>query len=117
RYDLIDFLFIEPAALIKFSESIVTQLDLGVNAYIKEDYWVGLAYRTGSGNRIAHETMGGRGASLNVFGGVRVDKYFFGYSFDYTFSSISSRTLGSHEIMLGAKFGDSARRYRWLNRY
>lgn len=117
RYDIIDFLFVEPAALLKISEVAVTQLDLGINAYIKEDYWLGFAYRTGAGNRISHISLEGRGSSLNFFGGVRVDKYYFGYCFDYTLSSIGSKTLGSHEITIAAKFGDSARRYRWLNRY
>lgn len=117
RYDIIDFVYIEPAALLKISEANVSQLDLGVNTYIKEDYWVGAAFRTGSGNRISHESIAGRGASINFFGGARVDKYYFGYCFDYTLSSIGSRTLGSHEITIAAKFGDSARRYRWLNRY
>ena len=26
-------------------------------------------------------------------------------------------SFGSHEFMFAAKFGDNARRYRWLNRY
>ena len=117
RYDIIDFLFVEPAALLKASEKAVVQLDLGINTYIKEDYWVGIAYRTGSGNRISHVSLEGRGSSINFFGGARVDKYYFGYCFDYTLSSIGSKTLGSHEITIAAKFGDSARRYRWLNRY
>jgi len=26
-------------------------------------------------------------------------------------------TFGSHELMAAVKFGDTARRYRWLNTY
>jgi len=26
-------------------------------------------------------------------------------------------SYGSHEFMVAIKFGDNARRYRWLNRY
>jgi type IX secretion system PorP/SprF family membrane protein len=117
RFDLIDFLFIEPSFLFKFSENIVSQLDLNVKFYYKEDYWAGISYRTGSGTKIAQETLGGRGSALIFMAGARVDKYFFGYAFDYSFSSISAKTIGSHELMLAVKFGDSARRYRWLNRY
>ncbi len=117
RFDLIDFLFIEPSFLFKASESIVAQVDLNVKVYYKEDYWAGVSFRSGGGSRIAQESLNGRGSSLIIMAGARVDKYFFGYAFDYTFSSISSKTIGSHEIMLAAKFGDSARRYRWLNRY
>ena len=117
RFDLIDFLFIEPSFLFKASESYVAQVDLNLKFYYKEDYWAGFSYRSGGGSRIAQESLSGRGASLIIMAGARVDKYYFGYAFDYTFSSISSKTIGSHELMIAAKFGDSARRYRWLNRY
>jgi type IX secretion system PorP/SprF family membrane protein len=117
RFNLIDFLFIEPSFLFKFSENIVVQNDLGVKLYYKEDYWGGVAYRTGSGSRVSSESIGGKGSSLIFNVGSRVDKFYLGYSFDYTFSSISKNTYGSHEIILAVKFGDSARRYRWLNRY
>lgn len=117
RYDPIDFLFVEPSFLLKISQGAVSQLDMNVKFYFKEDYWGGISYRTGSGSRIATESLNGRGSALIFMAGARVDKYYFGYAFDLTFSSIRSHTLGSHEIMLAIKFGDSARRYRWLNRY
>ena len=117
RYDLIDFLFIEPSFLLKVSENAVAQLDVNLKFYFKQDYWLGISYRTGSSSRIAAQSTSGRGSSMIVMAGARVDRYYFGYAFDYTFSSISSRTIGSHELMIAVKFGDSARRYRWLNRY
>jgi hypothetical protein len=49
--------------------------------------------------------------------GLRFDKLYFGYSFDYGFNEISLRTYGSHEIILAIKLGDSTRRYRWYERY
>jgi type IX secretion system PorP/SprF family membrane protein len=117
RFDLIDFLFVEPSFLFKFSENVVVQNDLTLKFYYKDEYWGGVSYRTGSGSRVSSESIGGRGSSLIFMVGVKVDKFFFGYSFDYTFSSISKNTYGSHEIILAVRFGDSARRYRWLNRY
>jgi type IX secretion system PorP/SprF family membrane protein len=117
RYYMIDYLFIEPSILLKVSENSVAQLDANLKFYIKEDYWAGISYRTGSYSRISAESISGRGTSLIIMAGARIDKYYFGYAFDYTFSSISARTVGSHELMIGIKFGDSARRYRWLNRY
>jgi type IX secretion system PorP/SprF family membrane protein len=117
RFNLIDFLFVEPSFQFKLSENVVVQNDIGVKLYYKEDYWGGVSYRTGSGSRVANETISGRGSSLIFIVGARVDKFYLGYSFDYTFSSISKNTYGSHEIILAVKFGDSARRYRWLNRY
>ena len=117
RFDLIDFLFIEPSFLFKFSESVIAQVDANLKCYYKEDYWAGLSYRTGSGSRVSAESIQGRGSSLIIMLGARIDKFYIGYAFDYTFSSIGAKTLGSHEVMLSVKFGDSSRRYRWLNRY
>lgn len=117
RFDLIDFLFIEPSVLLKVSEVAIAQLDANLKFYYKEDYWAGVSYRTGSGSRVTAESISGRGSSLIFMVGLRIDKFYFGYAFDYTFSSIGAKTLGSHEVMLSVKFGDSSRRYRWLNRY
>ena len=117
RFDVIDFLFLEPSFLFKASESMVAQIDMNIKVYYKEDYWAGISYRSGSSSRIVQDSDKGRGSSLIIMAGARVDKYYLGYAFDYTFASISARTIGSHEIMVAAKFGDSARRYRWLNRY
>lgn len=117
RYSLIDFLFVEPSFFFKFSENVVVQNDITLKMYYKDEYWGGISYRTGSGSRVSSESIGGRGSSLIFLMGAKVDKFYFGYSFDYTFSSISKNTYGSHEIILAVRFGDSARRYRWLNRY
>jgi type IX secretion system PorP/SprF family membrane protein len=101
--DVNDYIVIEPSLLLKTSERINLQLDIGAKMYFHENYWAGLAYRTG-------------GAAI-VMGGVRVDKFYIGYAFDYTMSSIMKQSYGSHEFMFAVKFGDSARRYRWLIRY
>lgn len=117
RFAAIDYIFLEPSFNFKFSENIVSQLDLNMTAYFKEDYWGGLAYRTGSGSTVTTETLGGRGSALIIYGGAKIEKVFVGYSFDYTLSSVQQNTWGSHEIMVAMRFGDNARRYRWLNRY
>ena len=117
RFDLIDFLFVEPSFLLKTTERFSAQGDVNLKFYFKEDYWAGLTYRTGGGFQLYDETLAGKGSSVIIMAGARVDKFYFGYAFDYTLSSIQKNTLGSHEIMLAVKFGDNARRYRWLNRY
>ncbi len=117
RFDMIDFLFAEPSFLLKATESLIAQVDMSLKFYIKEDYWAGISYRTGGGRNIREEAVEGTGASIIFIGGARVDKFYFGYAFDYTLSSIAKYSIGSHEIMFAVKFGDSARRYRWLNRY
>ncbi len=104
-YDYVvnDFFSIEPSILIKTTGSFKGQADFNTKFIFNDEYWVGLSYRTGG--------------ALIFMGGVRVDKFFFGYAFDYTLSSIMKHSYGSHEFMVALKFGDSARRYRWLNRY
>lgn len=106
KFEVNRFVLVEPTTLIKVSEKGALQLDLTARAYYREDYWGGLSYRTGA-----------EGGSIIFLAGVRVNKYYFGYAFDYTLSAIGSNTLGSHEFMIGLKFGENARRYRWLNRY
>ena len=101
--DINDYIMVEPSFLVKTSENWRFQVDAGAKVYFQDNYWGGLAYRTG-------------GAIIGM-GGVRVDKFYFGYAFDYTLSSIMKHSLGSHEFMFAVKFGDSARRYKWLIRY
>lgn len=103
NFEVSDAIILEPSVLIKTSELWNFQMDLSAKAYIMEDYWAGLSYRTGG--------------ALIVMGGLRVDKFFFGYAFDYTLTSIQKHSFGSHEFMLAMKLGDSARRYKWLIRY
>lgn len=98
-----DNLTLEPSFLFKTTENFIAQLDITTKVLYADDYWGGISYRTGG--------------ALIFFGGVKVDKYYIGYAFDYTLSSIMKHTYGSHEFTLIAKFGDNARRYRWLSRF
>lgn len=97
------YTIIQPAFLIKMSEQLKPQADIGVTYIYNQGFWAGLAYRT-SGALIA-----------NI--GVKYQNIFFGYAFDYTLQEIQSITYGSHEITVALKFGDNSRRYRWLDRY
>ena len=94
----------EPSLLLTFTERFSTSLDLNVKAYYKQDYWAGLSYRS-------------TGSMIAMFG-VRYQQFTFGYAFDYSFTDVSTLSRsGSHELMIGYKIGDTARRYRWLNRF
>jgi type IX secretion system PorP/SprF family membrane protein len=96
-----------PSVLIQLSEQqkpfINPLAEFGLNYILKQSFWAGLSYRT-SGAIIA-----------NI--GVRYSKMFIGYSFDFTLQQIQRITYGTHEINIAWKFGDSARRFRWLDRY
>ena len=117
RFLVSDMVYLEPSFLMKTTESFVSQLDVNAKLYVREDYWAGLSYRTGGSYSLSEESLRGGGASFIVMGGARFDKFYFGYAFDYNLSAISKYSIGSHELMLGVRFGDNARRYRWLNRY
>jgi type IX secretion system PorP/SprF family membrane protein len=92
-----------PSVLIKMSEQIKPQADIGLNFIYNQSFWTGLTYRT-SGAIIA-----------NV--GVKYSHVYIGYAFDFTLQDIQRITYGTHEINLAWKFGDSARKFRWLDRY
>lgn len=94
---------LQPSFLIMTSEQFMPQADIGLNYIFENVFWGGLAYRT-SGALIAHV-------------GVKHEKMFFGYAFDFTMQEIQRVTYGTHEITIAVKFGDSMRRYRWLDRY
>ena len=92
-----------PSALIRMSEELRPQADIGMNFEYKQSFWAGLTYRT-SGAVIA-----------NV--GVNHTNLYIGYALDFTLNDIQRITYGTHEINCAWKFGDSARKYRWLDRY
>lgn len=94
---------VEPSTLILFNEMFRFQADITMKAYYKRQYWFGISGRT-TGDII-------------VMGGLKFRNYYFGYSYDYGFNGISRYSFGSHEVCLAAKFGDTARKYRWLDRY
>jgi type IX secretion system PorP/SprF family membrane protein len=98
---------IRPAVLIMLSEQqnpVVSPLvEFGVNYIYNQSFWAGLSYRTS------------KAIIANV--GVKRSNVFIGYSFDFTLQEIQRITYGTHELNVAWKFGDSARRYRWLDRY
>jgi type IX secretion system PorP/SprF family membrane protein len=96
---------IEPSAMMKSSDMLFKsfQMDISTRVYYKEDYWMGLSYRTND--------------AIILLAGMKFDRYYLGYACDFTLSDIRKQSFGTHELTIVAKFGDSARRYRWINRY
>lgn len=94
---------LQPSFLLMTSEQFMPQADIGLTYIYQNNFWGGLAYRT-SGALVA--TLG-----------VKHERMFFGYAFDFTMQEIQRVTYGTHEITIAVKFGDSMRRYRWLDRY
>ena len=94
---------LSPSSLIKFAENGKLQADISGKLYYQQSYWGGLTYRTGH--------------AIIVMAGVSIDKLIFGYAFDIGLNSIMKHSYGTHEFTFIAKFGENARRYRWLNRF
>ena len=96
---------LEPSAFIKSSDMFFNalQLDLTARMYYKEDYWAGISWRT-------HD-------AIIMMIGLKYDKFYFAYAVDFTLTDIRHQSFGSHELTLALKFGESARRYRWINAY
>lgn len=93
----------EPSFILRTNERLQILSDLSIRFFYNREYWFGMSVRT-SGELIA-------------LIGMKFSNMYFAYSFDYGFNGITKFSKGSHEITLAAKFGDSARRYRWLERY
>lgn len=96
---------LEPSALLKASDMFFSslQMDLTARIYYKEDYWIGLSWRTND--------------AIIAMMGLKYDRFYFAYAFDFTLTDIRSQSFGTHELTLAVKFGENARRYRWLNAY
>ena len=103
RFELSDMFVLEPGALLKTTENWDPQGDFTVKLYYTDQFWGGLSYRTDK--------------SVILLLGVKIEGFYFGYSFDWAFSEIAHFNYGSHEVTLSYKLGDNARRYKWLNRY
>jgi type IX secretion system PorP/SprF family membrane protein len=96
---------LEPSAFIKSSDMLLKalQLDLTSRIYYKNDYWAGISWRTDD--------------AIIMMIGLKYDRFYFAYAFDFTLTDIRQQSLGTHELSLAVKFGTNARRYRWLNAY
>ena len=102
---------IQPSLLIKVSElDMIPQVDFGATYIYDQHLWAGLTYRT-SGAFIANVMF------RIIPPGLNKGAMFFGYAFDFTTNKIQSVTYGTHEITFAVKFGDSAKRFRWLDRF
>lgn len=96
---------LEPSAMLKSSDMLFKafQADISTRIYYKGDYWAGISYRTQD--------------AMIMLLGFTYDRFYFAYAFDFTLTDIRKYSFGSHELSFAVKFGDNARRYRWLNKY
>lgn len=91
KFTINDNFEIQPSVLLKGTEKSPINADLNVKTFYKKNYWLGLSYRTSE--------------SAVCMVGIKISRYYIGYGFDYTFSTIRNYSSGSHEIMLGVDIG------------
>jgi type IX secretion system PorP/SprF family membrane protein len=96
-------LYIAPSFLLKATSNRIYQAEVATRFSYEDRIWLAVSYRT---PRIAGITLG-----------VRAQKLFIGYTYEYNFDTIRHYSIGSQEICLIYRLGDTARRYRWLIRY
>lgn len=104
KYSISTDLILEPSLLLKIPEGSRMQMDLVLQATIKEFYWCGLTYKSTK--------------TMAIFGGLNYDRYSFTYAFSFSMGKIiRNESYGSHEFMFAVQLGDVSKRYRWLNTY
>jgi type IX secretion system PorP/SprF family membrane protein len=102
KFPLNNDFVLEPSAFIKSSDMLFKsmQMDLTTRVFYKDDYWAGLSWRTND--------------AIIMLMGLKYDRFYFAYAFDFTLTDIRKQSMGTHELTLAVKFGESARRYRWI---
>jgi type IX secretion system PorP/SprF family membrane protein len=83
---------LEPSFLVKYVSPAPIKIDLTLRAFIKNMIWIGGTYRTND-------------AIAALFGYEHKNGLSIGYSYDFTTSNIKNYSTGSHELMIGFKFG------------
>jgi type IX secretion system PorP/SprF family membrane protein len=94
---------LQPSGLVMMSEQLKPMADIGFTYIYDQHLWAGISYRTSK-------------AIIANFGVTHANLY-LGYAFDFTLQEIQRVTYGTHELTVAVRFGDSARKYRWLDRY
>lgn len=96
KFGLSEDFELEPSVLVKGTERSPFQVDINLKGYYKKNYWLGFSYRSSK--------------DIIAMLGIKVDRYYIGYAFDYTTSNIKNYSSGSHEIMLGINIKEGANR-------
>ncbi len=86
-----DFM-LKPQLMMKAVANAPVEFDLNLSALIKETFWLGFSYRTGSD-------------ASAIIGIQATPQFLIGYSYDYSLTDLQKYNQGSHEIMLSYLFG------------
>ncbi len=95
-FDVNENIQVQPSILVKATERTPVNIDFNVKGIYQKNYWLGLSFRSDK--------------SLITMLGVKYDKYYLGFAYDYSFSDIKNYSSGSVEIVLGVNIGEGANR-------
>jgi len=90
---------LEPSMLFRATGKVLPQFELTVKGVYKRMVWAALAFRTSDAVALL--------AGYNY-----KDQIYVGYSADITYSMLRKTSVGSHEIMIGARFNKIRSRSR-----
>ena len=80
-----------PSLMVKFAYPSSPQPELNIKGIYDSRIWAAVTFRTFD--------------SVGIMGGyIHDNRYYFGYSFDFSYNALSKYNSGSHEIMVGVKF-------------
>ena len=97
KFEVVEDVVIQPSTFIKYVTPTPVQFDATVRVLYKDMVWAGVAYRSED----AVGFMLGYTLQQNIT---------FGYSYDMPTSEIKNHTSGSHEVMLGIRFKNRAKK-------
>lgn len=95
KFDLGSDFVLEPAILVKYVAPVPLQIDGGVKLTYNKMVWIGANYRSDNSTPSAISAM---------LGYMFKNWLMFGYSYDYSLTSIRKYNSGTHEVMLGIRF-------------
>lgn len=105
KFDLADLWKLKAGTLIQGIETGTFQFDITSIIEYQDAYWLGASYRLND--------------AFVVLGGAQIGAFKFGYSYDFTLSTIGEYSFGSHEVFLELQIGKKASensRVPWLKR-
>ena len=95
--------YIATSLLLKATSNKLFQGELSTRFSLMDNFWLAATYRTP------------QIAALMI--GIRAEKVFVAYAYEYNFGAIRTFSFGAHELCLVYRIGDSERRYPWMIRY
>lgn len=102
NYNINRIFGLEPTVLLRVDEKLNMQANLGFRVNYNQKFWGGLYYKTMN--------------TLSFHCGLKYDKYYIAYAFDYGLNSMSYQTWGTHELVIAVSLGGRTR-YKWLNKF